>query len=61
MCRWMSKVESINESCLCQAVALINIFKYIDGISKKLISNLSFDEEISLWKNRIVLSRAIYH
>ena len=28
----------------------LNICKYIDGISKKFIPNLSNDEEISLWK-----------
>ena len=27
----------------------LNIFKYIDGISKRFIPNLSIDEEISLW------------
>ena len=27
----------------------LNIFKYVDGISKKFIPNLSIDEEISLW------------
>ena len=30
----------------------LNIFKHIDGISKKFIPNLSIDEEISLWGNR---------
>ena len=39
----------------------LNIFKYIDGISKKFIPNLSIDEEISLWGNRMVLSGVIYH
>ena len=39
----------------------LNIFKYIDGISKKFIPNLSIDEEISLWGNRMVLSAVIYH
>ena len=38
----------------------LNIFKYIDGISKKFIPNLSIDEEISLWGNRMVLSGVIY-
>ena len=38
----------------------LNIFKYIDGISKNFIPNLSIDEEISLWGNRIVLSGFIY-
>ena len=27
----------------------LNIFKYIDDISKKVIPNYSIDEEISLW------------
>ena len=39
----------------------LNIFKYIDGISKKFIPNLSIDQEISLWGNRMVLSGVIYH
>ena len=39
----------------------LNIFKYIDGISKKFILNLSIDQEISLWGNRMVLSGVIYH
>ena len=39
----------------------LNIFNYIDGISKKFIPNLSIDEEISCWSNRMVLSGIIYH
>ena len=39
----------------------LNIFKHIDGISKMFIPNVSIDEEISLWGNRMVLSGAIYH
>ena len=39
----------------------LNVFKYIDGISKKFIPNLSIDDEISLWGNRIVLSGVNYH
>ena len=39
----------------------LNIFRYIDGISKKFIPNLSIDEEISLWGNRMVLSGVIYN
>ena len=39
----------------------LNIFKYIDGISKKFIPNLSIDEEISLQGNRMVVSGIIYH
>ena len=31
----------------------LNVFKYIDGISKKFFPNLSIDDEISLWGNRI--------
>ena len=27
----------------------LNIFKYSDGISKKVVPNLSIDEEILLW------------
>ena len=38
----------------------INIFKYIDGVSKTFIPNLSFHEDISLWGNRMVLSGVIY-
>ena len=62
----MAKVEYIIGSCLCHAViwALIiqlNIFKYIDGISKKFVPNFSIDEEVSLWGNRMELSRVIYH
>ena len=39
----------------------LNIFKYIDGISKRFIPNLSTDEEMSLWGNRMVLSGVVYH
>ena len=39
----------------------LNIFKYIDGISKKFIPNLIIDQEISVWGNRMVLSGVIYH
>ena len=39
----------------------LNIFKYIDRISKKLIPNLNTEEENSLWDNRMVLSGVIYH
>ena len=39
----------------------LNIFKYVDGISKKFIHNLSIDEEISLWGNIMVFSGVIYH
>ena len=39
----------------------LNIFKFIGGISKKVISNVSIDEEIVLRGNTIVLSVVIYH
>ena len=39
----------------------LNIFKYIDVMSKKFISNLTIDEEISFWGSRMVLSGVIYH
>ena len=39
----------------------LNIFKYIGGINKKVIPNLSIDEEIVLWGNTMVLSGVIYH
>ena len=39
----------------------LNIFTYIDGISKMFIHNLNIDEEILLWGNRMVLSVVIYH
>ena len=37
----------------------LNIFKYIDVISRKFIPNLIIDQKISLWRNRMVLSRVI--
>ena len=39
----------------------LNIFKYIAGISKTFIPNLSIDEEISLWGSRMFLSGVNYH
>ena len=39
----------------------LKIFKFIEGINKKLIPNLSIDEEIVLWGNIMVLSGVIYH
>ena len=63
----MSKVEYINESCLCHAVIWctyyiqLNLFKHIGGIIQRVIPNSSIDGEISLWGNRIVLSGVIYH
>ena len=61
----MSKIEYFNKSHVTQLsdalIIQLNIFKYIDGISKKFIPNLSIDEEISLWGNRMALSSVIYH
>ena len=39
----------------------LNIFKYIGGINKKVIPNLSIDEEVVIWGNTMVLSGVIYH
>ena len=39
----------------------VNIFKYIGGINKKVVPNLSVDEEIVLWGNPMVLLGVIYH
>ena len=39
----------------------LNIFKYIGGINKNVIPNLSIDEEIVLWGNAMVLSGVTYH
>ena len=39
----------------------LNIFKYIGGINKKLILNLSIDEKIMFWGSTMVLSGVIYH
>ena len=50
-------VTQLSESLIIQ----LNIFRHIDGISKKFIPNLSIDEEISFWGNRMVLSGVIYH
>ena len=44
----MSKVKYINKICLSHAV--------ICGISEKFIPNLSIDEEISFWGNRMLYS-----
>ena len=38
-----------------------NIFKFIGGISEKVIPNLSIDKEIALWGNAMVLSGVTYH
>ena len=63
---WMLRVEYINKSCLHDAIiwctyCTTKYFKHIDGISKNAIPNLSVDEEISIWGNRMVLSGVIYH
>ena len=39
----------------------LNIFKHIEGISKKSIPNLSIHEEISHCGNRMVLSGVIFY
>ena len=36
-------------------LVLLNIFKYIDGIIKNFISNLSIDEEITHWRYTMAL------
>ena len=56
----MSKVPYIKEGSICPTIFDINI-KYIDGIIKKFIPNLSIDEEITLWGNKVVLFSVIYH
>ena len=55
MCRWMSKVEYISKSCLSRSALIIqlNIFKYIDVVSRKFFPNLRIDEGTSLWRNRL--------
>ena len=61
----MSKVTStkaVHVTQLYDALIIqLNIFKYIDGISKKFIPNLIIDEEISLWGKRMILSGVIFH
>ena len=42
-----------------ESIIQLKIFKYSGGISKKVIPNLSTDEEILLWGNRMVLSGVI--
>ena len=49
-------VTQISDALIIQ----LNIFKYIDGISKTFIPNLSIEEEISFWRNKVVLSGFIY-
>ena len=43
------------------AALIVNIFKYIVGINKKVIANLILDEEIVLWGNTMALSGVICH
>ena len=50
-------VTQLSDSVIIQ----LNIFKYTDGISKKVVANLSIHVEILLWRNRIALSGIIYH
>ena len=64
----MSKVEYIRSTMAVYATQLsdaliiqLNIFKYGSGISKKIFPNLSIEEEMSLWGNRMVLPGVIYH
>ena len=60
--KWNKSTKAVYVTQLSAALIIqLNIFKYIDGISKKFIPNLSIDEEISLWGNRMVLSGVIYH
>ena len=42
-------------------IVQLNIFKYIDGISKKFLPNLGIDQKFPFWGNRMVLSGVIYH
>ena len=57
-----TSTKAVDVTQLCDALIIqLNIFRYTDGISKKFIPNLSIDEEISLWDNRMVLSDIIYH
>ena len=43
------------------AIMQLNICKYSGGISKKVVPNLSIDEEILFWGNGMVLFAIIYH
>ena len=57
-----TSTKAVSVTQVCNALIIqLNIFKHIDGISKKFIPNLSIDKEISLWGNRMVLSGVIYH
>ena len=42
-------------------IVQLSIFKFIGGINKKVIPNLSIDEEIVLWGNTMVLSGLVYY
>ena len=42
-------------------IVQLNIFKYSDGIRKKVAPNISTDKEILLWGNRMAFSGIIYH
>ena len=57
-----TSIKAVYATQLSDALIIqLNIFKYIDVMSKKFISNLTIDEEISFWGNRMVLSGIIYH
>ena len=65
-CDWCQRLNASTEAVYVTQLsgALIiqlNIFKYTGGISKKVIPNLSIDEEILLWGNAMVLSGVICH
>ena len=68
-CRCVDGCQKLNASTKAVYVtqlsdALIiqpNIFKCSDGIIKKVVPNVSIDEEILLWGNRTALSGIIYH
>ena len=56
-----TSTKAVYVTQLSDALIQLNILKCIDGISKNFIPNLSIDEEISLWGNRMALSGVIYH
>ena len=54
--------KAVNVTQLPDALIIqLHIFKYIDNFSKKFILNMSIDEEILLWGNRMVLFGDICH
>ena len=59
------KLNTLKAVCVMQLpdalIIQLNIFEYIDGISKKFIPNLNIDEEVSLWGNRMAFCGVIYH